>query len=693
MLSSILILSSSILNILLGFYTLLSHPKLFLNKVFFGFCLAVAGWIFSIFVLLNYSQNILWGQLPFIFASLIAGFLLIFSIELGGKNNKKNISLLLLIPSLILMVLILMGYVIKTVIVANNSILNTFGNLYIIFTSYIIIYIFLTFIVLIYKYLKTRGIEKLRIKYVFLGILAFIIPSILTNLILPTFFNIWNLNSIGPVFSLLMIASISYAIARYHLMDVWVIIRIGAIYTLLLTSITFIYVLFSYLLANFLKIGEPWNFIVPSFFITIFFSSIKKFLELITDKIFFKKKYKFLDIANQIESKIREAGLNLDKMLESVNSIISEALKVRYSNILILLPKGHFISRQVIGDGTDDLKLTQNSPIINYLSLHPKNFLNKEELEVMTYNQTRPEGGLIKVIEEMNKNNVSIAVPIELKGKLIAVYLLGGKKSEDQFSEEDIRLLKHVVWELSFVIDNAKSYEELKKLDEVKSNFISVVSHQLRTPVTTSQWNLELCFDKTITKKDKNEAIRVAYDGTTFLAHQLDQLITVLEIEEKEVTIKKQPANICTILNETIFENKINLKNKKIQLTTKVNKSVPLINCDENKIKKVLQVLVINAINYTMASGKIDIIIKRDLNKKNKLLVEISDDGIGIDEESKNEVFKKFFRAPKAIAATPNGFGLGLFIVKKIVDAHGGEINFEANEKKGTTFTLSLPIK
>lgn len=643
---------------------------------------------------MNCFQNIIWGQLPFIFASFIAGFLLIFSLELSQtKNGKKIWSLFLLLPPTILSTLTLGGYIIKSAAVANGSVINTFGVLYPTFIIYIIIYILSALGVLIYKYLYNKGTERLRIKYVFLGILAFVIPTIMTNMLLPTFFDFWLLNGVGPAFSLFMILAITYAIVRYHLMDIWVILRLGAIFTLLLTAITFIYIFASYLLIDFLKIGQPWNYIISSLIVTVSFSPIKNLLELLTDKVFFKKRYKFSEVASQIESSIHEAGLDLDKTLEIINQVITEALKVTHSAILILIPKDHFISRQIIGQNLENLKLRQDNPIINYLNIDKSAILDKEELEREAYNKNAPDISLNQVIKELGKNDFSLVVPIELKEKLIGVYLLGPKKSQDSFSEEDFRLLRHVAWEMSFAIDNAKSYEELKKLDEAKSNFISIVSHQLRTPVTVSRCNLEVCFDAGISPKEKDEAIRAAYDGVGALSRQLDQLITVLEIEERRTIIKKTPIKIDSLIDYVVSNNKINLTNKNIKLDIKINPDVPEIYCDEGKIKKVVDVLLANAISYVFAEGQVEIsVYKQSFNKKDKMVFAISDNGVGIQEESKGEMFKKFFRGPEAISMSPNGFGLGLFIAKKIIDSHGGEIWFESKDR-GVTFYFSLPLK
>jgi two-component system OmpR family sensor kinase len=246
---------------------------------------------------------------------------------------------------------------------------------------------------------------------------------------------------------------------------------------------------------------------------------------------------------------------------------------------------------------------------------------------------------------------------------------------------------------MGFAIDNAQSYEELKRLDEIKSNFISVVSHQLRTPVTVTRCNLELCLDTSVSQSEKTDAVKAAYEGTLNLGRQLDQLLTVLEIEEKNIILKKRRTRINNLIQQVVDDNRLNILNKDIQLKVDNDKDDLEINCDENRVKKVLDILLVNSISYVFAKGQISILVKKEFfDKKPKLIISVCDNGIGIAEDSRNEIFKKFFRSPEAVAILPNGFGLGLFIARKIIEAHGGEVWFEPNDGKGATFSFSLPL-
>lgn len=324
--SSILLLVSAILNIFLGIYSFLNQPGKFLNKVFLLFSISVGGWIFSIFVILDFSQDIIWGKLPFAFGAFILAFLLLFCISIDNEKNKKYAPLIIFFP-ILMSALTFYNLIIKSVSVKNNFIINAFGPLYNFFVIYIVVYTIFIFVALIYKYKNNIGTEKLRIKYVFMGILSFVVPAVATNLILPTFLNFWELNTIGPSFSLFMVVAIAYAIVRYHLMDIWVIVRLGAIFTILFTVISFIYVFVGSMIGQYFD--HTVSHFISSLIIVAGFIPLKNFVEFSTDKIFFRKRYKFAEVISQLEDIIHKSGLNLDKILEEVNNLVAQSIKAR----------------------------------------------------------------------------------------------------------------------------------------------------------------------------------------------------------------------------------------------------------------------------------------------------------------------------------------------------------------------------
>lgn len=687
--SSALLLISAILNIFLGIYSFLNQPRKFLNKVFLLFSISVSGWIFSIFIILNYSQNIIWGKLPFAFGAFILAFLLLFCISIDNEKNKKYAPLIILFP-ILMSALTFYNLIIKSVSVKNNFIINTLGPLYNFFVIYIVVYTIFIFIMLIYKYKKSIGTEKLRIKYVFMGILSFVVPAVATNLILPTFFDFWELNTIGPSFSLFMVAAIAYAIVRYHLMDIWVVVRLGIIFTILVTIISFIYVYIGSMIGQFFD--HTIAHIITSLIITIGFIPLKNFIEFSTDKIFFRKKYKFADAISRLEEIIHQSGLNIDKILEGVNQLVAESIKAKEAAILILIPKSHFVSRQTIGIAAEEINLSPDNPIIYYLQSHSGHVIDTDTFRP---DAAKKNSNLADAVEKLKQIGFSFAVPIEHKGELIGIHLLKQKMSMDPFTKEDIRLLKHMSAEMAFAIDNARMFEELQKLDRTKSEFISVASHQLRTPVSIIKWNLELIFDKETADSTRDELLKTVYENIDTIGQHLDKLMTALEIEDKKIFPEKKENSLKSLILNILKKMENGIKKKELSVETDSAEEIPLLVFDFDKISKSVEALMQNAIAYTQNGGEIKIGWRRKhIGDKDQLVVYVSDSGIGISEHDRANIFKKFFRSQGARNASPNGFGLSLFIAKNFINAHGGDIWFESQgENAGATFYFSIPIE
>ncbi len=697
MISSYLLLFSFLINSLLGFYTFFKKPNKFLNIIFLFFSLSISSWALFAFLSFHSFGDMFWLKLTFLSSTFIISFLLIFLLSLGSNHSsKKYYFLFLLLPSLVVGYFVIKNKIVGSSLFINNSVVSVPGDFHSFFVFYMLLYLFLLILITIIKYKKSSGNQREQIKYILLGILCFIVPGILTNLILPAFFDIRFLNLIGPSFSIFMVAFISYAIVRYRLMDIYFVFRLGTIFSLLLFSIIFIYISLSYLFLKLFNVGYPFDLIMWSLAITFGFLPLKRFIELITDKIFFRRYYKFDDVLSKIRGELRLSGLDLDKNLAGVNKIVSSVLKVDRSIIAILIPKDHFISKQIIGVNQEEIRIRYHSPIISYLMDYPDGVLDKESIKKCESSPDKPidVNTQKSILKEMDRLKVSLIVPISLKNKLIGVYLLGDKKSGSAFNSRDLKLLKHITWELGYVIDNARSYEELKRLDDSKSKFISVVSHQLRTPATISKYNLELALDKNIGLDDRSKAILDAYEGVLLFSRQLDQLLLVLEIEDKDMKIDKKSVDLEIFFDDFLKRNKLLLKTKKLKLETKLDFPKNKVHFDANKINKVLDIIFLNSVNYSNLKGKIIISswIKK-FNKKNNLIFAFSDFGIGIKEDDKPNIFKKFYRGSDAGIMSPSGFGLGLFIAKKIIKSHGGDLWFEDNnDSRGAIFYFSLPL-
>lgn len=230
-----------------------------------------------------------------------------------------------------------------------------------------------------------------------------------------------------------------------------------------------------------------------------------------------------------------------------------------------------------------------------------------------------------------------------------------------------------------------------KGIDKAKSEFVSLASHQLRTPLTTLNWYAELLLSGDAGKinREQREFLTEIAQGSQRMGGLVDSLLNVSRIDLGTLADSK-PIDIEKTLDGVLQELSLFVAQKKMHIEKNITAHLPHIPLDSNLIHIVFQNLVGNAIKYTPEQGKISI----DIHRENGFFkITISDTGYGIPKYQKDRIFSKLFRADNIQKKEVNGNGLGLYITKSIIEEFGGTIQFESKENVGTTFTVLLPEK
>lgn len=228
-----------------------------------------------------------------------------------------------------------------------------------------------------------------------------------------------------------------------------------------------------------------------------------------------------------------------------------------------------------------------------------------------------------------------------------------------------------------------------RALEQAKDNFISTAAHQLRTPLGSIRWSLEILLtENTLPTEVKNEIQRI-YNTNRRTIRLVNDLLNVSRIEQGAVPDKLELTDINKTIKNIVSEMTEIIQHKAIIIEFLETASLSKIMTEAKLFQEVVQNILSNAVKYNYPNGKI--IIKSYLKEKYACL-SIADTGIGIPQKEQARVFTKFFRAENAILAETEGSGLGLFMVKSYIERWGGRIYFESQEGKGTTFTLELPV-
>jgi len=232
-----------------------------------------------------------------------------------------------------------------------------------------------------------------------------------------------------------------------------------------------------------------------------------------------------------------------------------------------------------------------------------------------------------------------------------------------------------------------------KMVEKMKTEFVSISAHQLRTPLSAIKWTLRMLLDGDLGEitGEQKDFIEKTYKSNERMITLINDLLNVTRIEEGKHLYKPALASIESIVQSVINSLKEEIQRRKLKFEfIKPKKKLPLIRMDVEKIGLAIQNLIENAVRYTEPEGKVKVSLGGD---KKEIKFEIEDTGVGIPENQKDRIFTKFFRGANVIRMETEGSGLGLFITKNIIEAHGGKIWFESEEGRGSTFFFTLPIK
>lgn len=241
-----------------------------------------------------------------------------------------------------------------------------------------------------------------------------------------------------------------------------------------------------------------------------------------------------------------------------------------------------------------------------------------------------------------------------------------------------------------------------KEIDRAKSEFVSLASHQLRTPLSAINWYAEMLLAGDIGKISlaQKKYLEQIYNSNQRMVALVNSLLNVSRIELGTYLVEPKAVKLSEISSSVISELLPEIKNKKLTISEKYSQNLPIIQADPNLVRIIFQNLLSNAIKYTPAGGRVAVEIavqvanpKDILRGRGSILIKVSDSGYGVPKSQQSQIFTKLFRADNVKIRETEGNGLGLYLVKRILDSAEGKIWFESQENKGTTFYVTFPLE
>ena len=295
---------------------------------------------------------------------------------------------------------------------------------------------------------------------------------------------------------------------------------------------------------------------------------------------------------------------------------------------------------------------------------------------------------LTKIVKTFNIKS-SMCVPLSIRDNVFGAISFISKKEDFYYSEEDLRFAEEIASRASTAIENARLYAESQKAVALRDDFISVASHELKTPVTSLKMYAQVLqkqFERRGEKETFNKFSKID-SQINKLTLLIQDLLNISKLQSGKLEFRYKEFDLNNLVNEVVESIQPTVRDHKIKVKGKVKKKVI---GDPDRTGQVIANLLTNAVKYSPAADKV---ILQLLQQKDCAVVKVKDFGIGIDKKHQKKIFERFYRVSGTEEKTFPGLGLGLYISNEIVKRHGGSMKVSSIKNKGSTFTFTLPFK
>lgn len=289
-----------------------------------------------------------------------------------------------------------------------------------------------------------------------------------------------------------------------------------------------------------------------------------------------------------------------------------------------------------------------------------------------------------------------LGVPLKIKNEVIGVMELLNKKDDEGFGQEDIQIATTLAAHIAIAIENARlwddvqhAYQELAELDRLKSEFVSIASHELKTPLAVILGYASFLRDEL--SDEGSEQLDVVLASAMKLRGLIDDMVNLRHVKNDDIQLDLSIFSMKELVKEVVaeFSSLIKAKSFRVKVQFAAGEDPVNIEADRQKLYLAIANLLSNAIKFTPEKGAILVALSR---KGQKIIVRVADTGIGIAKEHLAKIFEDFYQVEPSLTRRYEGLGLGLPIAKGMVEIHNGQIMVDSVVGKGSQFTVMLPI-
>lgn len=661
------------------------------------FNVIVAIWIASgIFADIPGAYGLMWNRLVFASAlwTVFAGYLLVAS--MGNKLNKYTWWASFIVIAWSAIILLTPAVVTDThPRMLNGDIVGldaVRGWGYFLYVASIVITGLGDILFVFYLMRHSRGRFRSQLRIIMAGFIGILFVGLLTGIVLPLITQSSEPAAFAFLSAFMGIGAFTYAIVQQRLFDIRFAIARSLGYFLALAVVTVFYVLGIFSLSGIVfndqaDFGQRAYYIAAALFVALTFGPLTKFFSRITSRIFFRDTYNTEEVFGKLTSFL-VGTVDREILTNTAANILQDAAKVEFLRIITVKYDG----------GYEDL-------------LKSVKALN-EQVVVTDELSTRHK----RIAEKLGEANIALIARLQTHQELVGYLVCGPKIRGDALTSQDIELMRVASGELAVAVQNALRFEEishfneklkqevqdattqlrdsnrkLKKLDEAKDEFISMASHQLRTPLTSVKGYISMVMDGDAGKltPQQQKLLEEAFTAAQRMVYLIGDFLNVSRIQTGRFVLEPRPTDLAQVVSDEVQQLGSTAARRNITVHYHHPTQFPILTIDENKMRQVIMNFIDNAIFYSRPSTNVEVTL---VNTGRDIRFEVHDTGIGVPEAERHKLFTKFFRAENARRVRPDGTGIGLFMAKKVITAHGGSIVFETKEGKGSTFGFIMPI-
>jgi len=692
---------NAVLAFVLGLFVFTRDKKKLLYVTFFIFCMFGALWNFSYFIWLTVKTKelaLFWIRMVMVGTLFIQVSFLHYVLVFLNQNKgwKKKVMIAGYLIDLLLFPLCFTPLIISGV---EQKLFFPFwpepGKMLGLYLINFFVFMFFAHYLLYRQYRSEKpGLKKFQLKISFWAVIVGYVGGV-SNW--PLFFDI----PIAPwthIFVSFYIGLMAYAIIRHRLMDIEVIIRRAVVFAGLFAGVYGVLAFFTFLTQDVFQAitgGNRWFALVPSIFIiTIALRPLETFLINTTDKYLFQKKYDYKELLRTFADDVLSV-MDLKKILDETINTLVNTLRIENSGIIIL-NRDRNIYELTASKGIKNKGLTfdRESLLISYLER------SKMHLEKNKHLQHINDKGTIK--EDMKKLEAELVLPLVLHDSLIGAITLGSKKSGEPYTQDDLDILIPLSRSEAVAISNAQVMDDLSKTQAeaaqrekmaVIGTLAAGINHEICNPLGIARGQCEVFLlnakDGLYEKRAKEEQV---YEAMKIMEKVIKETDRATAITKKLSSFAKpgsgdinEDVDVAHEVDEVYALVGHELKLDKIDFAKEIPKNLPHIIADRKQIQEIFFNLIRNAGQAIKERGKITV---RAREEDKKVVVDIEDTGQGIPEDKLGQIFNPFYTTK----APGKGTGLGLFIVRQVVQRNRGNISVKSKVGQGTTFTLEFPV-